>query len=190
MLFVYDSVDQIVYCSGWLDGVPTSQYTAEAFHLKIKYGKLSYEDNFGPGKPILRSNLCPLIVAELFLDWFIMAYLNGLRAFAARSASRSLTRKRVSLDRWEAAVKVAERGRAYLRAADTEAAAKNWTEAEDLACRGIELLRERYFSISVLCLNEAQEQHMLIDNTSLVLGNFQEPSSHKDYWTLATAPSA
>jgi hypothetical protein len=83
-------------------------------------------------------------VTEYLFDWFVMAYINGIRAFFQQSLDRSQVQKRVSTEKWESALINAEKALALLREADKAAASGQFEESENMASRGVETLASRY----------------------------------------------
>ncbi|KAH0556813.1 hypothetical protein GP486_005397 [Trichoglossum hirsutum] len=86
------------------------------------------------------------IVTEWIFDYFLMGYINALRAFVHKSQIKAEKegKKRMSTENWVNALSKAERA-LYLgrRAAKLGAEAK-YTEAEEIATKGIEALQERF----------------------------------------------
>jgi hypothetical protein len=78
-----------------------------------------------------------------------MAYINGLRSFGHRSqlrAARSKSKKRESTDKWIDALARAEHAHWLCRTAAELARDERFKEAEEIALRGIDELKERLVS--------------------------------------------
>jgi hypothetical protein len=78
-----------------------------------------------------------------------MAYINGLRSFGHRSqlrAARSKSQKRESTDKWIDALARAEHAHWLCRTAAELARNERFEEAEEIAIRGINELKERSVS--------------------------------------------
>ena len=83
---------------------------------------------------------------EYIFDYFLMAYINGLRSFGHKSelkAARSRSKKRESTDRWMEALAKAERAHFLCREAAALAQRTMFEKAEENATRGINELKER-----------------------------------------------
>ncbi|KAN0073248.1 hypothetical protein V8E54_008468 [Elaphomyces granulatus] len=111
--FVYDSADKAVYSSDWRVGI-VSEPQGSQLDLLLSTKKTT----------------------EYLFDWFIMAYINGIRAFFQKSHDRSRVQSK-----WESALISAEKALALLREADKAAANGRFEESEEMASRGAEELK-------------------------------------------------
>jgi hypothetical protein len=86
------------------------------------------------------------LATEYIFDYFLMAYINGLRSFGHKSrlaAMRQKSKKRESTEKWEGALDKAERALLLCREAARLGTEKRFEEAEESARRGINELKER-----------------------------------------------
>ncbi|KAL2864582.1 uncharacterized protein BJX67DRAFT_360907 [Aspergillus lucknowensis] len=117
---VFDSSSKTVYTSGW------------AFALMLEC-----ENEVDFIKSVKRT-------AERLFDWFVMAYINGIRAFEHVSSRKSdlegMPRK--STENWGDALAHAERAHWFLREGHNCLASQEWSKAEELARQGVELLKQ------------------------------------------------
>ncbi|PGH12100.1 hypothetical protein AJ79_04499 [Helicocarpus griseus UAMH5409] len=127
IFFVYDSVDRVVHTSGWVRGIMC--------------------DTLGDKTDLL---LSLKRTSEYLFDFFIMAYVNALRAFEERSSQRSklTNKKRLSTEKWEQSLPAAENARWVLREAAVFANNRKYLAAEELAERGVALLRKSLAALS------------------------------------------
>ncbi|KAL1965980.1 hypothetical protein VTN77DRAFT_4920 [Rasamsonia byssochlamydoides] len=116
--FVYDSGDKRIYTSGRVTGIISDeqQSTAEFLYSTKK-------------------------TTEYLFDWFIMAYINGIRALGDRSSSRSKVKKRSSTEKWASALTRAENAHWLLREAAKAAQEGHFKESETMASNGVEQLK-------------------------------------------------
>jgi hypothetical protein len=87
-----------------------------------------------------------MLATEYLFDYFLMAYINGIRSFGHRpqmAAARSKSKKRASTEKWVDALARAEHAHLLLREAAVLASKGKIQEAEDSAVRGIDELKER-----------------------------------------------
>lgn len=79
------------------------------------------------------------------MDWFLMGYLNAIRAFWSKSSSTDTEtqKKRHSTEKWSSTLAAAETAHALLRQAAKAASDRKYTEAEIMATSGFEKIRER-----------------------------------------------
>ena len=87
-----------------------------------------------------------MLATEYLFDYFLMAYINGIRSFGHRSqmaAARSKSKKRASTEKWMDALVRAEHAHLLLREAAVLASKGKIQEAEDSAVSGIDELKER-----------------------------------------------
>ena len=122
---VYDSGVKHVYSSGWITGLMDKKGMPDIFALSVKE------------------------TTEYLFDYFIMAYINGLRSFGNRSnlvASQSISKKRPSTEKWMDALAKAEYAHTLVRKAAMlarEGASEGEIEkAEEYAARGVDKLKE------------------------------------------------
>lgn len=103
-----------------------------------------------------------LLATEYLFDWFIMAYINGIRAFGDRSSRCSQVKKSLSTERWQHSVALAEKAHWMLREGAVAATPeqKRFEDAESMAERGVELLKQR-FVIQCCCLGFAIVRSLL-----------------------------
>ncbi|KAL4878022.1 hypothetical protein BJY04DRAFT_196918 [Aspergillus karnatakaensis] len=116
--FVMDSAEKVIFSSGGMAGVPIEPETKTRLLAAIKK------------------------TTERLFDWFLMAYINGIRAFSHRSTCQSRVRKRDSTDQWSTALSDAERALRLLREADSLADSREWRDAESTAAEGVLFLRK------------------------------------------------
>jgi hypothetical protein len=82
---------------------------------------------------------------EYLFDFFLMAYINGLRSFGHRSelkAKQSKSKKCKSTEKWMDALVKAEYAHSLCREAAELAQRRMFGEAEETAARGIAKLKE------------------------------------------------
>ena len=87
-----------------------------------------------------------LLVTEYLFDWFVIAYINGIRAFGDRSSKHSQVKKRISTESWQNSLALAEKAHWMLREGAVAATPeqKKFGDAESMADRGVELLKQRF----------------------------------------------
>ncbi|BCR86670.1 uncharacterized protein ACHE_30657A [Aspergillus chevalieri] len=107
--FVVDSAAQIVHSSGWVRGIPMKNDDRERTLLSIKR------------------------ITEILFDFFIMAFINGLRSIAHSST-------RIPTEISTNALTTAEYAHYLLRKANAHTIDQQWKEAEDMASAGVERL--------------------------------------------------
>ncbi|KAL4960359.1 uncharacterized protein BDV14DRAFT_182813 [Aspergillus stella-maris] len=117
--FVMDSADKVIFTSGWREGLLIGAESKSRFLMSVKK------------------------TTERLFDWFIMAYINGIRSLAHLSARRSEVKKRKSTDQWTNALSSAENALWLLRQADNYAEEREWRKAETTANDGVEVLKKR-----------------------------------------------
>jgi hypothetical protein len=118
---VYDSGSKHVYSSGIVTGLVDRVGKPQIFALSIKE------------------------TTEYLFDYFLMAYINGLRSFGHKSnlaANRSKSKKRASTEEWMNALARAEQAHLLVRKAAVLASKGDVQEAEKLAARGVGELME------------------------------------------------
>lgn len=122
---VYDSGVKRIYSSGFVTGLMDRVGKPDLFALSVKE------------------------TTEYIFDYFLMAYINGLRSFLNRSnlaASRSVSKKRASTEKWLDALAKAEHAHTLVRKAAvlaSEGASEGEIEeAEEYAARGVDKLME------------------------------------------------
>lgn len=73
-------------------------------------------------------------------------YINGIRAFGDRSSKRSKAKKRLSTERWQNSLALAEKAHWMLREGAVAATPKQekFGDAERMAETGVELLKQRF----------------------------------------------
>jgi len=123
---VYDSGIKSVYSSGFVTGL---------------------WDKVGQPKRFLESLK---ETAEYIFDYFIMAYINGLRSFGHKSnlaAARSKSKKRASTGKWMDALARAEHAHFLVRNAAVLAKNGKLQQAEESATRGISELKESVLQV-------------------------------------------
>jgi hypothetical protein len=89
------------------------------------------------------------LATEYIFDYFLIAYINGLRSFGHRSeqaAAREKSKKRKSTEKWVDALARAERAHWLCREAARLAREEKYDEADGSATRGINELKERSVS--------------------------------------------
>ncbi|GAB1195341.1 hypothetical protein APSETT444_004599 [Aspergillus pseudonomiae] len=84
---------------------------------------------------------------EYLFDWFVMGYINSLQSFGDQSLKRSNTKKRESTSQWENALTNAHTAHWYLREAAEAAKKKRFNDAETMAGRGLEQLKQSVLEI-------------------------------------------
>ena len=90
------------------------------------------------------------LATEYIFDYFLMAYINGLRSFGHKSqlaVARSRSKKRKSTDKWMDALAKAEYTHLLCREAATLVQSGKF-EAEETAARGINELNKRLVILS------------------------------------------
>jgi hypothetical protein len=118
---VYDSGSKHVYSSGVVTGLVDRVGKPQLFALSIKE------------------------TTEYIFDYFLMAYINGLRSFGHKSnlaADRSKSKKRASTEKWMDALARAEQAHLLVRKAAVLANKGDVQEAEEHAARGVSELME------------------------------------------------
>ncbi|KAL4779198.1 hypothetical protein BJX76DRAFT_98620 [Aspergillus varians] len=118
-IFVMDSADKVIFTSDWREGLLIGAESKSRFLMSVKK------------------------TTERLFDWFIMAYINGIRSLAHLSARRSKVKKRKSTDQWTNALASAENALWLLRQADNYAEEREWRKAETTANDGVEVLKKR-----------------------------------------------
>jgi hypothetical protein len=97
-------------------------------------------------KPLLFNTTNFLLATEYIFDYFLMAYINGLRSFGHKSmltAAQSKSKKRKSTEKWMDALAKAEHAHLLCREAAALAHRGMVKEAEESAAAGISELKER-----------------------------------------------
>jgi len=87
---------------------------------------------------------------EYIFDYFLMAYINGLRSFSHKSqlaVARSRSKKRKSTDKWMDALAKAEYAHLLCREAAALARSGRFEEAEETAARGINELNKSVLQV-------------------------------------------
>jgi hypothetical protein len=118
---VYDSGSKHIYSSGVVTGLVDRVGKPQLFALSIKE------------------------TTEYIFDYFLMAYINGLRSFGHKSnlaADRSKSKKRASTEKWMDALARAEQAHLLVRKAAMLANKGDVQEAEEHAARGVSELME------------------------------------------------
>ncbi|ODM16394.1 hypothetical protein SI65_08394 [Aspergillus cristatus] len=115
--FVVDSAAQSVHSSGWVRGIPMKNDDRERTLLSIKR------------------------ITEILFDFFIMAFINGLRSIAHSST-------RIPTEISTNALTAAEHAHYLLRKANAHAIAQQWKEAEDMTSAGVERLNKSVRELS------------------------------------------
>jgi len=115
---VYDSGTKSVYSSEVITGIVDMKTKPDLFLSSVKE------------------------TTEYLFDYFLMAYINGLRSFGHRSAEQSKSKKRSSTEKWMDALAKAEYAHSLCREAAELAQRGMFKEAEETATRGIVELEE------------------------------------------------
>ena len=142
---VYDSGIKSVYLSGTVTGVVDLRDKPHLFLASLKESKVA---NYLHGAD---SSMLTTLATEYIFDYFLMAYINGLRSFGHKSqlaAARSRSKKRKSTDKWMDALAKAEYAHLLCREAATLAQSGKFEEAEEAAARGINELNKRLVILS------------------------------------------
>ena len=127
---VYDSGSKHVYSSGVVTGLVDRVGKPQLFALSIKE------------------------TTEYIFDYFIMAYINGLRSFGHKSelkAQRSKHKKRQSTEKWVDALAKVDHAHPPRREAAELAKKEMYKEAEECAARGVKELSEKLVVDVFLC---------------------------------------
>jgi hypothetical protein len=96
------------------------------------------------------------LAVEYIFDYFLMAYINGMRSFGHKSelaAARSKSKVRKSAEQWIDALARAEHAHWLCRKATELASEGKLQEAEKSAIKGINELKERLVPTSILNLD-------------------------------------
>ena len=139
---VYDSSTKSVYSSEAVTGVVDIKGELHLFVSSMKKSKVanlffSILTNF------------PLATEYIF-DYFLMAYINGLRSFSHRSelaAAQSKSKKRKSTKKWIDALAKAEYAHLLCREAAELACQGMFEKAEETAAKGITSLQESVLEV-------------------------------------------
>jgi hypothetical protein len=97
---------------------------------------------------------------EYIFDYFLMAYINGLRSFGHRSelaAAQSKSKRRKSAEKWMDALAKAEYAHVLCREAAELAHRGMFEEAEETAARGIVELKESVLQVPEVKLQRLTE---------------------------------
>src|SRR2546423_3438006 len=136
---VYDSGVKSIYSSGMIAGVSDMRNDTDLLAPSLKR------------------------ISEYIFDYFLMAYINGLRSFGHISelaAARSKSKKRKSTGKWMNALARAEHAHWLFREAAELARKEKFEEAEETARRGMDELKERlslYVFIRYLITDECHD---------------------------------
>ncbi|OJD11012.1 hypothetical protein AJ78_08130 [Emergomyces pasteurianus Ep9510] len=144
--FVYDSADKSVYSSGITAGIYPQMHDAEDYMIaSIKR------------------------ITEYLFDWFLIAYINGIRAFGDRSSKRSQIKKRLSTEKWQNSLALAEKAHWMLREGAVAATPeqKKFGDAEQMAEIGVELLKQSVAELPQGVANPGNLQSRWRDNKCL-----------------------
>jgi hypothetical protein len=97
---------------------------------------------------------------EYIFDYFLMAYINGLRSFGHKSdlaAAQSRSQKRKSTEKWMDALAKAEYAHMLCREAAELACEEMFEKAEETAERGITMLQESVLGVPDVRLQKITE---------------------------------
>jgi hypothetical protein len=133
---VYDSGIKSVYSSGMVTGVVDMKGKSQRFLATLKE------------------------TTEYIFDYFLMAYINGLRSFGHRSqlaAAGSKSKRRESTAKWMDALAKAEHAHMLCREAAVLAQGRMYKEAEETAARGIDMLKESILQVPELTVERVSE---------------------------------
>ncbi|OXV06001.1 hypothetical protein Egran_06231 [Elaphomyces granulatus] len=146
--FVYDSVDRLIYSSGRIPGIIFKE-RGDKLDLLISMKRTT----------------------EYLFDWFVMAYVNGIRSLGYRSRVRS----GLSSEKWTAAIASAEKAHCLLREAAQTARDGKFDEAERMASDGVDPLK---LSVSELPYQQPYERELesLWDGSKCLEEAFNDPN--------------
>jgi hypothetical protein len=133
---VYDSGIKSVYSSEMVTGVVDMKGNPQRFLATLKE------------------------TTEYIFDYFLMAYINGLRSFGHKSelaAAQSRSKKRKSTEKWMDALAKAEYAHMLLREAAELAREEAFEKAEETAERGITMLQESVLGVPDVRLQKITE---------------------------------
>ncbi|KAN0070542.1 hypothetical protein V8E54_011411 [Elaphomyces granulatus] len=148
--FVYDSADRLIYSSGRIPGIIFNE-RGDKLDLLISTKRTT----------------------EYLFDWFVMAYVNGIRSLGHQSRVRSGLGG--SSEKWTAAIASAEKAHWLLREAAQTARDGKFDEAERMASDGVDQLK---LSVSELPYQQPYERKLesLWDGSKCLEEAFNDPN--------------